>query len=250
MITYYQDDAVTIYHGDCREVMPALTDAPTVAIADPPYGETSLSWDRWPTGWITALPESVRQLWCFGSMRMFLEQHRAGEFDTFRYGEEIVWKKQNGSGFQVRAVRRVHEFATHWYRGPRADLTLNQQFTNDATKRTVRRKTRPTHLGNIDAGSYESHDGGPRLMLSVLSVRNEHGTAVHPTQKPLGILEPLITISTNPGDLILDPTCGAGSTLVAAKANGRRAIGIEVDERYAEAAARRLSSVLDFGGVA
>ncbi len=248
MSPYYSDDAVTIYHGDCRDVLAALTDTPTVVIADPPYGETSLAWDRWPTGWVQALPESVRQLWCFGSMRMFLEQ--CDEFAGWRYGEEIVWRKQNGSGFQVRAVRRVHEFATHWYRGQRADLTLNQQFTNDATKRTVRRKTRPTHLGNIEAGSYESHDGGPRLMVSVLEVRNEHGSAEHPTQKPLGIIEPLIRISTNPGDLILDPTAGAGSTLVAAKANGRRVIGIEAREDYCEIAARRCSATLALGGAA
>ena len=162
MTPYYSDDAVTIYHGDCRDVMPALDAHPSLVIADPPYGETSLLWDRWPTGWIAALPASASQLWCFGSMRMLLEQHAAGEFDGWRYGEEIVWQKQNGSGFQVRAVRRVHEFASHWYRGPRSELTIQQQYTHDATKRTVRRKTRPTHLGHIEDGAYESHDGGPR----------------------------------------------------------------------------------------
>lgn len=244
---YYSDEATTLYVGDCREVLPLLDITPAVVIADPPYGETSLAWDRWPDGWVQALPASVRQLWCFGSMRMLLNEHKRGEFDDFGFGEEVVWEKQNGTSMRKSAVRRVHEYASLWYRGAWDDLTINEQHTDDATARTVRRKTRPTHFGKIDAGAYESHDGGPRLVRSVIYMRNEHGRAVHPTQKPVGICELLVKISTNPGDLILDPTAGAGSTLVAAKANGRRAIGIEANVEYAEAAARRLSATLALG---
>ena len=91
---------------------------------------------------------------------------------------------------------------------------------------------------------YTSIDGGPRQMTSVLDVRSEHGRAVHPTQKPVGLVEPLIRYSSNPGELVLDPMMGAGSTLVAAKATGRQAVGIEGREDYCEAAARRLQVVL------
>jgi site-specific DNA-methyltransferase (adenine-specific) len=97
-------------------------------------------------------------------------------------------------------------------------------------------------MGEIgDQPVYTSIDGGPRFELSVLEVRSCHGYAEHPTQKPIGILTPLISYSCPPGGLVLDPTAGAGSTLVAAKRSGRRSIGIELDEKFCEVAARRVS---------
>lgn len=84
-------------------------------------------------------------------------------------------------------------------------------------------------------------DGGPRLMRSVLQVRSEHGRAVHPTQKPLGILRPLIQYSCSIDGTMLDPFAGSGSTLLAARELGRRAIGIEAREDYCEAAVKRLA---------
>jgi site-specific DNA-methyltransferase (adenine-specific) len=73
------------------------------------------------------------------------------------------------------------------------------------------------------------------------AARSEHGRALHPTQKPLGILAPLIAYSSDPGDLVLDPFTGAGSVLVASLLAGRRAVGAEADERYCEIAAKRLA---------
>jgi site-specific DNA-methyltransferase (adenine-specific) len=76
------------------------------------------------------------------------------------------------------------------------------------------------------------------------------GKTGHPTQKPLPTITPLILVSTEPGDLVLDIFAGSGTTLVAAKANGRRAIGIEVNEEYAEMAADRLRQGVLFGASA
>jgi DNA modification methylase len=70
--------------------------------------------------------------------------------------------------------------------------------------------------------------------------QREDGRAVHPTQKPLGILSPLIRYSVPGGGLVLDPFMGSGSTLLAARQLGRRAIGIELDEGFCRAAVRRL----------
>jgi site-specific DNA-methyltransferase (adenine-specific) len=78
-------------------------------------------------------------------------------------------------------------------------------------------------------------------MRSVIEVSNCHGIAEHPTQKPVGIIDPLLRYSCPPGGSVLDPFMGAGSVLIAAKALGLRATGIEIDERYCEIAAKRLS---------
>lgn len=238
MKPYYEDALVTLYHGDCREV-PWHARYFDAIVADPPYGETSLAWDSWPTNWPTELAGWSRQLWCFGSMRTFLEH--AAEFGPWRYAQEVVWEKHNGSSFHADRFRRVHELATHWYQGQWGTLTRNMQTTPDATARTVRRKERPLHTGEIAGSTYTSVDGGPRMMRSVLRVRSEHGRALHPTQKPLGILAPLIAYSSNPGDVILDPFAGSGSALIAAKLAGRNAIGCETNESYCELAAKRLS---------
>lgn len=243
---YYSDDLVTLYLGDCRG-LPVLPDAALI-LADPPYGDTSLNWDRWPDGWVAAFTGCAPQMWCFGSMRMFFD-HLA-EFSPWRYAQEIVWEKHNGSGFHADRFKRVHELAVHWYAGSWGNLTINAQVTNDATRRTVRRKERPTHTGEIADSTYTSEDGGPRLMRSVQRVRSMHGKALHPTQKPTGILEPLISYSTNPGDTVLVPFAGSGSEMLAAASLGRRAVGFEVDERYCEIAARRLDQgVLNFDGI-
>jgi site-specific DNA-methyltransferase (adenine-specific) len=73
----------------------------------------------------------------------------------------------------------------------------------------------------------------------------------HPTEKPTDLLETLVGAATVPGEVVLDPFMGSGSTLVAAKNLRRRAIGIEIEERFAEIAAERCSQgALDLGGVA
>jgi site-specific DNA-methyltransferase (adenine-specific) len=159
---------------------------------------------------------------------LFGEMEAAG----FKYAQDIVWEKQNGSGFHADRFRRVHEHAVQFYRGAWADVFKDPQFTNDVRAKTVRRKTRPTHTGHIDAGHYISEDGGPRLVRSVIDVANEHGKALHPTQKPLGILAPLISYSVPAGGLVLDPFMGSGSTGIAAATLGRQFIGCELNPAY------------------
>lgn len=243
MSPYYDQDGITIYHGDCRQVILAAIDPVDVVVTDPPYGDTSLSWDARVLDWQESVARVAPQLWCFGSLRYHLAEHGAFTAADWKLAQEIVWEKHNGSGFHADRFKRVHELAVHYYRGEWASAYKSPPVTLDATPRTVRRKTRPTHTGHIENGAYASEDGGPRLMRSVLQVRSEHGRAVHPTQKPLGILRPLIEHSCPPGGLVLDPFMGSGSTLLAARDMGRRAIGIEIDESYCEIAVQRLAQL-------
>ena len=234
---YYSDPLVSLYLGDCREILPTLwADA---VITDPPYGSTSLRWDTWVPGWLALLQPST--LWCFGTLRVFMDHDAEFRDAGWKLAQDIVWEKHNGSGFHADRFRRVHEQAAHFYRGEWGAQYRQVQTTPDAVARTVRTKSRPPHTGHIEATPYQSVDGGPRLQRSVIRVRSTHGYAEHPTQKPLGILTPLIEYSVPDRGSVLDPFAGSGSTLVAAKALGRKAIGIEVDEEQCEIAARRCS---------
>lgn len=233
MIPYYEEPGIQIFHGDCREILPQLSRV-DVVIADPPYGVTSLDWDSAVDGWAYLVDAPC--LWCFGSMRFFLSQ----KFESWKYAQEIIWEKHNGSIFHADRFRRVHEFAMQFYRGEWADLYKSPVYTMDATPRTVRRKQRPAHSGHIDGSSYQSEDGGPRLMRSVVYVPSCHGEAEHPTQKPVDIIKPLIEYSCPPDGVVLDPFMGSGTTLVAAQNLGRNCIGIEIEERYCAIAVERL----------
>jgi len=222
--------------GDCRQVMAAWPAGVAHAcVTDPPYGDTSLEWDRRCEGWMVQVARILKpasSVWVFGSMRFLVTLFDEMEGHGFRYAQDIVWQKQNGTGFQNDRFRRVHEHAVQFYRGAWADVYKDPQFTLDATARTVRRKTRPTHTGHIDAGHYVSDDGGPRLQISVLEVANEHGNALHPTQKPLGIVAPLIRYSVPPGGIVIDPFAGSCSTGIAAKLLGRQFAGCELNPDY------------------
>ena len=241
MDKYYERDGITIYLGSFLDLIDQIPNAiADVVVADPPYGDTSLAWDR-PVPWAALVRPKLNaqgSLWCFGSMRYLLAHHFAG----WKFAQDLVWEKHNGSNFHNDRFRRVHEHLIHLYPGDRPWRAIYKHpvTTNDATARTVRRKQRPPHLGQIERGDYTSHDGGPRLMRSVIKARSCHGYAVHPTQKPLEIVRPLLHYSSPPGGLVLDPFMGSGTTLVAARELGMKAIGIEVSEAYCQAAVERL----------
>lgn len=234
---FYDDGQVTLYVGDCREIMPTLARVDAV-VTDPPYGDTALDWDKAPVAdWVAAAGRLANALWCFGSLRFHMAQAAAFEAAGWRYAQEIVWEKHNGSGFTTDRFKRVHEVALHWYRGPWQQVYSRVPLLAGERKRGVRR-AQPAHRGTIGEASYDSD---LRLERSVIYCRSEHGRAVHPTQKPLGIMRPLLTASVPPDGVVLDPFAGSGSTLIAARDQGKRAIGIELSEEYAAAAVARLS---------
>lgn len=262
---YYSDAMVELHVGDCREVLPALGRRFDAVIADPSYEETALRWDRWADGWPAVVAAAASSMWCFGSIRMFGERwpELTADWklsqDVIGYDEDgqpvygdvrVVWEKHNGSNFAADRFRRVHEQATHWYRGRWADVRHEVPTTADAVAKQVRRSGQPAHTGLVRPSSYETVNGGPRLMRSVLRVRSMHGRAIHPCEKPVGLLAPLIEYACPAGGTVLDPFAGSGATAVAATMSGRRAVLIEANEAYAEKIARRLAQdVLPIGGV-
>lgn len=246
---YYSDGDLTLYLGDFRDVLPdviATHGIPDLTVTDPCYGETSLDWDRWPDGWPSLIPGN--SMWCFGSMRMFLE--RRDEFTGWKMSQDIVWEKHAGSSFVTDRFKRIHEHALHWYRGDWATVrheTPRVPSGRPNRGRAVLGRNKPTHTGDVASRGWE--DDGLRIQPSVLYAQSMHGLAINETEKPRGILEPLIEYGCRPGGTVFDPFAGSCSTLVAARALGRRGIGIEKREsQCAKAVLRRLSQgVLTFG---
>ncbi|MGD9613778.1 MAG: site-specific DNA-methyltransferase [Alphaproteobacteria bacterium] len=236
--------SVRIITGDALEQMAQLpAGSVNCIITDPPYAQTNLEWDRWPHGWLAAarrVLDPTGSLWSFGNLRLFMG--RAAEFEGWTLAQDVIWEKHNGCNAFADRFRRVHEQVAHFYRSDTswASVYKNPLFTNDATARTVRRKRRPPQWGHIEASSYKSHDGGPRLMRSVMFCRSEHGHAEHPTQKPIPTILPLIEYSCPPDGVILDPFAGSGSVGLAAQQLGRSAVLIEINPAYAAIARRRL----------
>lgn len=239
---YYMDQHVTLFHGNAMDILPYLARAVApfdAVITDPPYAATHLAWDIWPSGWPALAALVTSNLWCAGSMKMFLE--RMGEFDDWTYGQDIVWEKHNGSNMAADRFKRVHELAIQFYRGDWNKLFKAPQYTNDAVARQVRRKKRPPQWGDIGGSVFEAEDGGPRMMRSVIYARSCHGFAVNETQKPEELIAPIVRYSVPVGGCVLDPFAGSGTTLVVAAREGRRAVGIELRKEQCDHIVARLA---------
>lgn len=245
MTPYYADGIVTVYNGDCREVLPQLDGPFASCVTDPPYGETSATWDRWPTGWVDAvagaLPESA-SLWFFGSTRMLLGH--VAEFAGWRYAQEQMWLKRNGTGPTGRdRLVRVHEWAHHFYRGRWSDLHHEwpREPVNGPDKGHVRRLSRVAAHQRDGRQSSWTDDGTrqPRSATFVVEAPSVRYQKRHQDEKPLACVEPLVRECTPPGAVVLDPFGGSGTTAIAAMMTGRRAVVIEASERFCSEIARR-----------
>lgn len=233
-----------ILTGDCRELM--ANEGPfDLIIADPPYGDTSLAWDRIVSGWEAVALQRLKptgSMWVFGSMRYFLT---TGVPSGWRLAQDVVWEKHNGSGFAVDRFKRVHEHAVHLYRAD-ADwagvFNAPQRAPSSGRKVVVKQRGQTAHTGQIGSAGYD--DDGTRLMRSVIPMRSMHGRAIHPTEKPSALLEILIRTSCPRGGLVGDFFAGSGSAGEAAAMAGRAYVGCEIDPVMAERARSRLGSNL------
>lgn len=239
--------SVKIIVGDCRLEMKAIESGSIdCIISDPPYGETGLDWDSeaiW--GW---QEEALRVLaphgsmWLFGSFKFLANATR--HLTEWNIAQDVIWEKHNGANLLRDRFRRVHEMAVQFYPKSRKwrDVYKKPIYTGDAVANSVRHKRKPGHWGDTSGEIFRSEDGGQRLMRSVMFCRSEHGRAVHPTQKPIPCVAPLVEYSCAPGGMVLDMFAGSGTTGLAAKTLGRNAILIEVSPEYAKIAQKRLDA--------
>jgi DNA modification methylase len=221
MKPYYQDEAsrITIYHGDCREVLPGLPLA-DLLLTDPPYELTASG------GGIGAKRDYLSSI----------DGHIDCGFDVSLLASFPNWcvfcaKAQLPLLLDVVGGRR---WCLVTWNKPNPTPLVNCNYLPDTEY--VVHAYQPGRL----FGEYKD-----RSRFIVLPVeRNNFG---HPTVKPLAVVNKMMRLGSECGDLVVDPFCGSGTTLVSARDCGRRAIGIEIEERYCEIAAKRLSQgVLQF----
>lgn len=324
MTPYYQDESVTLYHGDSLEILPTLQSEVGVLLTDPPYfkvkqDEWDNQWNKasefltWMGEWLDLakpLLAANGSVWVFASPAMTSSVERlVGE--RFRVLNSIRWAKLGGDNLRRVSMPTMRRFVSIWEGIIYADQAHDVYGSSDLA---IRREVfaplgdyfrtawasagwRPGALGKAlghdsalptrwaegssrpSQRSYErmqallNADGGNHLPLTFnefnewymslsreydarkrpLSIADRrlsediwrfhsvaHYPGKHPCEKPMDLLTHMIEASSRTGWTILDPFAGSGSTLHAAKEAGRKAIGIEKDERYCEQIATRL----------
>lgn len=234
----------TIYAGDCFDVMPTIPDGSVDAIiADLPYGKTRNKWDSvldlgllWAQYERVIKPNGVIIL--FGSDK-FTARVMLSKEKLHRYN--LVWEKTTPTGHlnAKKMPLRSHEDIMVFYK-------KRPEYHPQKTKGHIRKVSLASHkIGSKKTTNYGEHgltsyDSDERYPKSVLKFpTDKQKSAIHPTQKPVGLLEFLIKSYTNEGDVILDNVMGGGSTIVAANKTKRRSVGIEKDfEMFLKASER------------
>ena len=328
MTPYFEQDGVTLYHGDCREILQGLGQQFQTVLTDPPYGKirgdfdhawtnrramladvtqwrdaivdrmtanATLWWFAWPSlaGMIEAhiaerlnplahvvwkKPASLAQKHCPEGLRapgpeteriLMFEQYGA---DSWALGETgyahkcdeaggLVFEplraylagERDRAGFTTRQVaeayqqktgsRTVTRMAGHWFESVQWSLPTEENY----------RWLRGLFGGEFLRREYEDlrryfalKTGQPKTDIWEFPTATTDERLGHPTPKPLALIRFMIDISVRPQTAILDPFAGSGTTLLAARLEGRQAVGIEISERYCEIAANRLRQKLLF----
>jgi len=240
----------TLWHGDCLIEMDNIPDGSiNMILCDPPYGTTACKWDvvipfepLWKQYKRVIKPRGAIVL--FGK-QPFTSLLVASNLKWFKY--EWIWEKSRASGFlnSPHMPMCAHDNILVFCEGV---STYNPQLWEISDYFIDRRRTfNPGENQNTTYGKWSrlpmKKDTGKRKPLSVLPIHSECYSGMHPTQKPVALLSYLIKTYTNEGEMILDNTCGSGSTLEAAMRNNRHSIGIEKDLGYFNVAQERLARV-------
>lgn len=232
---YYEDERLTLYHGDCTEVLAGMADSSVkVVITDPPYTERTHSNAKTNKGKGHGVKAIEFSAFTDEDLaRSLKECGRVSEgwvIATLAYQHAFELEKNPPEG--LRPLRMGVWVKTN----PMPQISADRPGQGwEAIAYLHRDDTKPSWNGGGTHGNY------------IHAVVQNEG---HPTVKPLPMLQDMVRKFTKPGDTILDPFAGSGTTLRAALDEGRKAIGVEIDERYCEIIAKRVSQgAFDFGGI-
>ncbi len=241
-----------IYQGDCFELIKGIPDGTVdCVITDPPYGTTENKWDKkvdlvalWKELYRVAKPNAA---FLFNSQMPFTVDLVNSNRKDFRY--EWIWGKSQGTGFlnANKMPLKIHEQILVFYRKL---PTYNPQKWQGKPRSMKRSDIISSNYHHQKTVPYENSDG-LRYPLDIIKCDYDKlrynskiaGKPLHPTQKPLALIEYLIKTYSNPGELVLDCFLGSGTTAVAAINTGRKYIGFEKETEYIEMAKKRIEAL-------
>lgn len=216
MNPYYQHGDVTIYHGDCLSVLPSIGVSASVVVTDPPYAIPTI---------VAQNRETVRNV---GDLSLVEATFRLvfSELSRAVGGAGRMFVFCDGVSYPVIFRAAYGEWSTALLVWDKGRIGMGREF----------RKSHELVLHAWKSSTPIYGDGiGRADILRASPIGDER---LHPAEKPADLIEQLLAVTSG---TILDPFMGSGTTLVAAKNLGRKAIGIEIEERYCEIAAKRLS---------
>ena len=248
---------INLMNGDCLELMKLIPDGSVdFILTDPPFGTTACKWDSvipfepmWEQIWRVLKPNGVVAL--FGC-EPFSSNLRVSQLKYFKY--DWIWKKSRKVGFVNAKLKPMNtvEIISIFSKGKTSNgnqnnTPYNPQGLQPFNKTVKGKKGKST---DQDGNGY----GRPSMKETIfqeftnypsnLLVFSSEGKCVHPTQKPVDLLEYLIKTYTLEGETVLDFTMGSGSTGAAAKNTNRNFIGIEKDEKYFKIAKERIDNAI------
>ena len=245
-----------LYNDDCIEAMKGIPEGSIdLVLTDPPYGTTACKWDSvipfepmWKELKRITKPKSAIVL--FGQ-EPFSSYLRISNIEWYKY--DWYWKKSRPSGFinsKLKPLKDIEQILVFSSGTTANKSNRNMPYFPQGLQDCNIEWSRPKHYVDGDKGvnpSRQSHklnrvitkEGYPR---QILEFSNSNKSVLHPTQKPVALLEYLIKTYTNEGELVIDFTMGSGSTGVACVSTNRNFIGIEKDEEYFKIAEQRIAN--------
>ena len=246
-----------LINDDCLKVLPTLLDKSVdLILTDPPYGTSACKWDSilpFEPMWIELqrIIKENKPIILFGS-EPFSSYLRTSNIEWFKY--DWIWEKQRGSNF------------LNYKYQPSKNYEIISVFSNGATSFVKNNSNCPYNPQMVEGIPYEIKQGkggdavvreGSRTGQNIITKNsgtrypnaiqkfNSDKEKLHPTQKPIALLEYLIKTYTNENDTVLDFTMGSGSTGVACKNLNREFIGIELDKKYFDMASKRIDNEME-----
>ena len=245
----YKNENIWLMQGDCLERMKEIPDGSVdMVLTDPPYGTTACKWDSiipleplWEQ--LKRVIKSNGAIVLFGN-EPFSSLLRVSNLDIYKY--DWIWDKNKPTGMlnaKRQPLRRFENVLVFY----KKQCTYNPQKIinpNGVEKRSLYGYNRDNEggetTGQIKKGGVSSHYEADKLLPVNIQVFKKPNNPVHPTQKPVALMEYLIKTYTNEGETVLDFTFGSGTTGVACRNLNRRFIGVEMDETYFNTAKERI----------